>query len=251
MTLFLPCSYSPILFQLKSSRRGWRRLIQGYVRTVAFQLTSSRRGWRCLHEWCYWQNDISTHILTKRMTRPYSLHWRAYQYFNSHPHEEDDRNQYSVFSSVHYFNSHPHEEDDVITTIANTVSIEISTHILTKRMTCKQKKHGKTTEISTHILTKRMTFPCFHHLFTKNISTHILTKRMTHTFPALLSSLYHFNSHPHEEDDYTTISIPSSSLIFQLTSSRRGWRSYLYAQSHISHFNSHPHEEDDRDKNTW
>ena len=39
---------------------------------------------------------------------------RQTEYFNSHPHEEDD----GVFSTEKgkrdYFNSHPHEEDDVI-----------------------------------------------------------------------------------------------------------------------------------------
>ena len=34
-----------------------------------------------------------------------------------------------------YFNSHPHEEDDELVRVQTPVGEEISTHILTKRMT--------------------------------------------------------------------------------------------------------------------
>ena len=58
------------------------------------------------------RTDISTHILTKRMTL-----WRhgitvLSIYFNSHPHEEDDYTRKNHKEYVQYFNSHPHEEDD-------------------------------------------------------------------------------------------------------------------------------------------
>ena len=56
------------------------------------------------------------------------------QYFNSHPHEEDDDLSW-YFKRKHYdFNSHPHEEDDYTTKWWPAVT-NISTHILTKRMT--------------------------------------------------------------------------------------------------------------------
>ena len=123
----------------------------------------------------------------------------------------------------------------------------------------------------------------------RGISTHILTKRMTTnptiTFKAgtfqLTSSRRgwpnaykrgsscgrYFNSHPHEEDDYTSFfsndfeSISTHILtkrmtmchafwiphcIFQLTSSRRGWLALSrFLVRSIYYFNSHPHEEDD------
>lgn len=41
----------------------------------------------------------------------------------------------------HHFNSHSHEEDDLILSSASSTIIEISTHILTKRMTQKHKYH--------------------------------------------------------------------------------------------------------------
>ena len=54
---------------------------------------------------------ISTHILTKRMTIPHNRRAEM-QYFNSHPHEEDD--------DIFY---------------GDSADWDISTHILTKRMT--------------------------------------------------------------------------------------------------------------------
>ena len=99
---------------------------------------------------------ISTHILTKRMTLVQQLPWQCSWYFNSHPHEEDDpfRNQKIVFQ-IH-FNSHPHEEDDSWERVFNNIE-DISTHILTKRMTTSFLSSVLPFTISTHILTKRMT----------------------------------------------------------------------------------------------
>ena len=120
-----------------------------------FQLTSSRGGWPtiCLddmtdehfnshpHEEDDIKNwyiccicNISTHILTRRMT---TWLWRIFlqvKYFNSHPHEEDDGGQHSQRLQLQHFNSHPHEEDDY-TDKFNGVGEFISTHILTRRMT--------------------------------------------------------------------------------------------------------------------
>ena len=98
--------------------------------------------------------------------------------------------------------------------------------------------------ISTHILTKRMT-GCSHCVISSNgISTHILTKRMTGPLDEIsamcadFNSHPHeedddlertgkqcrgdFNSHPHEEDDEDEITELNGKRVFQLTSSRRG-----------------------------
>ena len=56
---------------------------------------------------------ISTHILTKRMTGTRQKDNRYRNYFNSHPHEEDDVSMVRSCKGKKYFNSHPHEEDDV------------------------------------------------------------------------------------------------------------------------------------------
>ena len=63
--------------------------------------------------------------------------------------------QYSQ-DNQNYFNSHPHEEDDT----SNQERIQkedISTHILMKRMTVTGNVLDPSMVISTHILMKRMT----------------------------------------------------------------------------------------------
>ena len=123
-------------------------------------------------------------------------------------------------TSNQYFNSHPHEEDD-FSCHWICIAFNISTHILTKRMTCRLERCTKINgyfnshpheedddrlipvcylrDISTHILTKRMTISSRNKTRKECISTHILTKRMT------LRNQSHLNQ-----------------SLFQLTSSRRG-----------------------------
>ena len=98
----------------------------------------------------------------------------------------------------------------------------ISTHILTKRMTIFNISKLCCAVISTHILTKRMTTSLVSYGGSGNISTHILTKRMTYSSDCTCN-LWHFNSHPHEEDDLVSMLI----------------------HNRLRYFNSHPHEEDD------
>ena len=56
--------------------------------------------------------DISTHILTRRMTLHSTMAFRNKKYFNSHPHKEDDATNLAASCGVSHFNSHPHKEDD-------------------------------------------------------------------------------------------------------------------------------------------
>ena len=73
-------------------------------------------------------------------------------------------------------------------------------------MTLKVPTFTTPTNISTHILTKRMTGGHSPRLQEHYISTHILTKRMTGADGS--SECYeYFNSHPHEEDDYFNESV--------------------------------------------
>ena len=105
----------------------------------------------------------------------------------------------------------------------NTILFKISTHIFTRRMTATCTNTTVSNIISTHILTKRMTASVLFIGSGLNISTHILTKRMTKISKETVQW-----------------------MIFQLTSSRRGWPISLARLRHpFSHFNSHPHEEDD------
>ena len=194
--------------------------------------------------------------------------WRCTENFNSHPHEEDDLLCNSFPKELGYFNSHPHEEDDLCPLCSFFHSFDISTHILTKRMTKYLRKIRGLTRISTHILTKRMTpesaldaieagtfqltssrrgWQIAWISSSDSSSFQLTSSRRGWRYPSTQSeSALYFNSHPHEEDDCHVVTVSSSFRAFQLTSSRRGWR-YICNGKNTgrNHFNSHPHEEDD------
>ena len=103
---------------------------------------------------------------------------------------------------MEYFNSHPHEEDD-FKTHTGCNKRAISTHILTKRMTKQGKIPNSLLVISTHILTKRMTSMSFGSRgFLAYFNSHPHEEddwlRIMERWKKI-----HFNSHPHEEDDDT------------------------------------------------
>ena len=56
--------------------------------------------------------DISIHILTRRMTRKTRKRYLGRQYFNPHPHTEDDKKGGGEYADGKDFNPHPHTEDD-------------------------------------------------------------------------------------------------------------------------------------------
>ena len=120
-----------------------------------FQLTSSRRGWRIKWQINYRHKYFNSHP-HEEDDQAYKIKLMRLIHFNSHPHEEDDntfanetipntifqltssrRGWQKVdvqFIETWNFNSHPHEEDDHNENKYSTVW-NISTHILTKRMT--------------------------------------------------------------------------------------------------------------------
>ena len=122
-----------------------------------FQLTSSRRGWQPQPYIQDQPRNISTHILTKRMTSLVMWGIWEQQYFNSHPHEEDDvESDQCLFREKTFQLTSSRRGWHQNTTAPQFISI-ISTHILTKRMTCRHGSKPDHRDISTHILTKRMT----------------------------------------------------------------------------------------------
>ena len=220
-------------FQLTSSRRGWRPTIchqrwainnfnshpheEDDLQSVIpfgnveiFQLTSSRRGWHLVCPRIPLVYHISTHILTKRMTR-FSDHLPLYRsYFNSHPHEEDD--------------------DASCQSLGDIESFQLTSS-----------RRGWDTRVSTtsticifQLTSSRRGWRCFLPVLRwhRVISTHILTKRMTSGISSFIP-------------DGTTFQLTSSRRgwpllfvlsqhwnIFQLTSSRRGWQFLLCFYTH-------------------
>ena len=130
-------------------------------------------------------------------------------------------NVWFFISRQKYFNSHPHEEDDGLTLFIKSFN-----------------------DISTHILTKRMTLCGFYILHHRYISTHILTKRMTSSWHGTFTpKAFQLTS---SRRGWLLFSyFYTWTWIFQLTSSRRGWQVCIVLLSLPGHFNSHPHEEDD------
>ena len=164
--------------------------------------------------------DISTHILTKRMTASHSSPDLPVSYFNSHPHEEDDHMWPSLTGGKEYFNSHPHEEDDDrIDRLAGQEGYFNS--------------HPHEEDDSSH--EKRAEGEIYF-----NSHPHEEDDTIQVSNPL---QLFYFNSHPHEEDDSGHYLVrqgdgisthiltkrmtkkkffPICRLAFQLTSSRRG-----------------------------
>ena len=144
------------------------------------------------------------------------------KYFNSHPHEEDDNYIYLLTSALNHFNSHPHEEDDIVSVKKLITSSTISTHILTKRMTT---RISTTSTVCIFQLTSSRRGWLYHYsciLFIRYFNSHPHEEDDNQSTSFVVFRL-HFNSHPHEEDDNSASSMLSSTSIFQLTSSRRGW----------------------------
>ena len=124
-----------LLFQLTSSRRGWQHSNSLFYPSNIFQLTSSRRGWPVVVQFHSRLRYFNSHPHEEDDVK-IIMSLISARHFNSHPHEEDDWLFISTYGSMIYFNSHPHEEDDAQPFVIKDERLTISTHILTKRMTC-------------------------------------------------------------------------------------------------------------------
>ena len=124
--------------------------------------------------------DISTHILTKRMTKRCRKLFMQVWYFNSHPHEEDD--------------GELDEEEPKKETFQLTSS-----------------RRGWHCDLVDRIAVNI-------------ISTHILTKRMTVKDGAVVMLPHVFQLTSSRRGWLVNVSVATVSVVFQLTSSRRGWR---------------------------
>ena len=101
--------------------------------------------------------NISTHSLTRRLTRetlpvlPVWWHFNSQphkeadagikfailrvHHFNSQPHKEADQLESYYFLHSQYFNSQPHKEADAEAALKPRTVLSISTHSLTRRLT--------------------------------------------------------------------------------------------------------------------
>ena len=235
---------TPWIFQLTASRRGWHRIsdILNFSTVISTHSLTKRltimplKPYRNLahfnsqpHEeaddgqqTAEPDNHISTHSLTKRLTPGTAWGFVENWHFNSQPHEEADNTTTLNTHKPLYFNSQPHEEADT-TLLLPYHCVFISTHSLTKRLTCFQTRDRDIQQISTHSLTKRLTDFLFD--FVQNIN-YFNSQPHEEADQPIWENLElpgYFNSQPHEEADW------QSDILFW-------WCNY---------FNSQPHEEAD------
>ena len=231
------------VFQLTSSRGGWRvgssNDMGGYY--ISTHILTRRMTTPCF---CWFlTRAISTHILTRRMTTylgdynsdmSFQLTSSRGGWHGQVPRLLKDK-VFQLTSSRggwlrallnrlirKYFNSHPHEEDDNQHQCYN-FSFHISTHILTRRMTAYSCSCGvsfifQLTSSRGGWLQKGKEGDEIEYF-----NSHPHEEDDT---PVALSSSdnENFNSHPHEEDDSVEALQNDMTEVFQLTSSRGGWR---------------------------
>ena len=139
---------------------------------------------------CCFNSSISTHILTRRMTLNGGKASERNNNFNSHPHEEDDVPPWKICTSSGIFQLTSSRGGWLLFALPGNIALIF-------QLTSSRGGWLETTPINLDIT---------------NISTHILTRRMT---TGLLSNL--------------------KTTVFQLTSSRGGWQNPLHhvLQSHI------------------
>ena len=148
----------PELFQLTSSRRGWQLFHVNCNDFCHFNSHPHEEDDRCyflaMSDMCSISTHIltkrmtielegtdelggiSTHILTKRMTALFSKRTTRFIYFNSHPHEEDDSKRIFLLKKGVKFQLTSSRRGWLFRIVCLNHVTDISTHILTKRMTC-------------------------------------------------------------------------------------------------------------------
>ena len=167
---------------------SWYQWYSGYFSThiLTWRITI------CIH-WTSWTIYFSTHILTWRMTeqRCQYLILLIFQLTSSHGGWPDCD---ITGTSFQFFNSHPHKEDDGMSCTRYKMGSYFSTHILTRRMTCMATSRSPGKIFSTHILTRRMTKRAHPIKLIRLFSTHILTRRMTRPTGSYPAS-WNFSTH--------------------------------------------------------
>ena len=215
---------------------------------MIFQLTASQGGWQTTARKRPRGTDISTHSLTRRLTR---LIISYLPVFDISTHSLTRRLTVLTTATVPQQYISTHSLTRRLTEIWRKVKMlsQISTHSLTRRLTIFRSYTIIVRWISTHSLTRRLTAMLassdvatlfqltasqggWRHrnvLSAYNfISTHSLTRRLTHTHYSPDTCYVDFNSQPHKEADSGHGKRCVMFLIFQLTASQGGWHTCLF-----------------------
>ena len=142
-------------FQLTSSRRGWHEGDTESLKVMAFQLTSSRRGWLFFRAQRIWKG-----------------------YFNSHPHEEDDRISDIVLSPNISFQLTSSRRGWLFFQLFHLIILLFQLTSSRRGWRRKSKTVRKQTNFNSHPHEEDDSVRKIPYIV-EIISTHILTKRMT------------------------------------------------------------------------
>ena len=148
-----------------------------------------------------WQEKISTHSLTRRLTKNKGFFLINYTF----------QLTASQGGWLHGGNN-------------NDKRTGISTHSLTRRLTRSPTKHAQA--IIFQLTASQGGWPCCALPDPERwcISTHSLTRRLTGISPRLKRNSKHFNSQPHKEADDDSSDKATIVSTFQLTASQGGWQ---------------------------
>ena len=166
---------------------------------------------------------ISTHSLTRRLTRLPAAPMGEWSRFQLTASQGGWRIYDNEIDIQNHFNSQPHKEADVVVLLDFCDSFRISTHSLTRRLTCLWISCKHSERISTHSLTRRLTFTNSSIWHLSVISTHSLTRRLTsretgHCFNPSIST------HSLTRRLTTQKRLKNPAMVFQLTASQGGWQ---------------------------
>ena len=143
---------------------------------------------------------ISTHILTKRMTKAIE----KIPYFGLFQLTSSRRgwrfSKILALIAVH-FNSHPHEEDDpTFSSLSSSVS---SFQLTSSRRGWPKRMYMYSCASIFQLTSSRRGWPCGGCFVVPHSTFQLTSSRRGRLFLAwLLQALLYFNSHPHEEDDH-------------------------------------------------
>ena len=276
-------------FQLTASQGGWRwtcymigsrswnfnsqphkeadirPMFLVYLPTV-FQLTASQGGW-LLYELIFCpMSCISTHSLTRRLTRNQSIVSRL-RCISTHSLTRRLTHDFPTADLFFSFQLTASQGGWQRCGILPHPHGRISTHSLTRRLTLiiwvrvciiwhfNSQPHKEAdlawnqwsdiNNISTHSLTRRLTLPPS---VSPQRSTNFNSqphKEADSVVNLLFIISAYFNSQPHKEADNYGLYTISKSAAFQLTASQGGWRAGCVLRIWSGHFNSQPHKEAD------
>ena len=213
--------------------------------STSFQLTASQGGWPKKPEHTRKNFAISTHSLTRRLTRT-ALFKAVGSQFQLTASQGGWRSLTLFFSASVLFQLTASQGGWLIQLLPDTAVLVFQLTASQGGWQMRNRIHIWSSAISTHSLTRRLTLSIIFFFRFVTISTHSLTRRLTVSGCIHFWRSMNFNSQPHKEADQNATSAPiitrqisTHSLTRRLTQN-----SWIDDRQQV-HFNSQPHKEAD------